>query len=184
MSTQQQAPTWNSSGSVQAGPLKTGMSTGAKVAIGIGIGFLVLVGLAVIAGLSFFRTVAGSEEFQAIIDDNTPRTQLTVDHPIGTCFDAGDPTGQTACSDPHSHEVFGLWPWLGDSYPSYNDAWITTNCDDAFEEYVGIDYYESELFYDVALPTSTAWDAGDHNIRCIAYEPGSDLTATIRGASY
>lgn len=166
------------------GTTKSGMSTGAKIAIGVGVGFILLVGVAVIAGLALFRSVAGSEDFQAIVDQASSGGAVTVDYALGTCFNHGDSAGPVPCSEPHSHEVFALTPWTGDTYPDYEEAWITVFCDEAFQGYVGIEYFESKLFYDVAVPSMAAWDSGDHDIRCIAYEPGTDLTATIKDARY
>jgi hypothetical protein len=166
------------------GTTKSGMSTGAKIAIGVGVGFIVLIGVAFIAGVAFFRSVAGSEDFQAIIDEATSGGGVTVSYPLGTCFNLGDSASPVPCSEPHSHEVFALTPWTGDTYPDYEEAWITVFCDEPFQDYVGIEYFESKLFYDVAVPSEAAWESGDHDIRCIAYEPGSDLTESIRNAAY
>ena len=163
---------------------KSGMSTSAKIAIGVGVGFFLLVGVAFIAGVAFFRSVAGSEDFQAIVDQSSSGAGVTVDYPVGTCFNHGDSSGSLACSEPHSHEVVALMPWPGDTYPDYDEAWITVFCEEPFQDYVGIEYFESKLFYDVAVPSVAAWDSGDHDIRCIAYEPGSDLTESIRNAAY
>ena len=166
------------------GSTRSGMSTGAKIAIGVGVGFIVLIGVAFIAAVAFFRSVAGSEDFQTIINEATSGGGVTVDYPLGTCFNHGDSVGPIPCSEPHSHEVFALTAWTGDTYPDYEEAWITVFCDEPFQEYVGIEYFESKLFYDVAVPSATAWESGDHDIRCIAYEPGSDLTESIRNAAY
>ena len=176
------SPSWTPPPAV--GTTSSGMSTGAKIAIGVGIGFVVLIGVAFIAGVAFFRSVAGSEEFQTIIDEATAGGGVTVDYPLGTCFNHGDSAGPVPCSEAHSHEVFALTPWTGDTYPDYEEAWITVFCDEPFEDYVGIEYFESKLFYDIAVPSVEAWDSGDHDIRCIAYEPGSDLTESIRNAAY
>ncbi len=177
------APNWTQAPS--AGTTKSGMSTGAKIAIGVGVGFIVLIGVAFIAGVTLFRSVAGSEEFQTIIDEATSfGGGVTVDYPLGTCFNQGDSADPVPCSEPHSHEVFALTPWTGDAYPDYEEVWTTVFCDEQFQDYVGIEYFESKLFYDVAVPSAAAWESGDHDIRCIAYEPGSDLTRSIRNAAY
>ncbi len=179
------SPTPNWTSAPTGGTTKPGMSTGAKIAIGVGVGFIVLIGVAFIAGVTLFRSVAGSEEFQTIINEATSSGGgATVDYPLGTCFNHGDSADPVPCSEPHSHEVFALTPWTGDAYPDYEEVWITVFCDEPFEQYVGIEYFESKLFYDVAVPSAAAWESGDHDIRCIAYEPGSDLTESIRNAAY
>lgn len=175
-------PNWTSV--PDGGTNKSGMSTGAKIAIGVGVGFIVLIGATVIAGVAFFRSVAGSEDFQAVFAQAVSGGGVTVDYPVGTCFNDGDSASPMPCSEPHSHEVFALTPWTGDTYPSYEEVWITVFCDDPFQDYVGIEYFESKLFYDVAAPSEAAWDSGDHDIRCIAYEPGTQLSESIRNAAY
>ena len=180
---QEPAPNWSSPTPSYA-PAKSGMSTGAKVAIGVGVGFVVVVGLILVAVFSVFRTVTESGEFQAVFNDFATWSDVSVDYRTGTCFERGDRLVETPCSDPHSYEVFALVAWDSSTYPDYDEAWSTVFCEDAFEGYVGIDYLDSDFFYEIALPSREAWDAGDQNVRCIGYDPGTLLTRSIRGAAY
>lgn len=166
-------------------PPKTGMSTGAKVAIGLGIGFFLLIGIVVVSGILFVRTVADSPEFEAVFDVDETSALGPFDHPVGTCIDESNPLEPVSCDVEHSHEVFGTVRWEGGSaYPTYEDAYWQTLCEDEFESYVGIDYFESVLFYDTARPSPAAWDAGDRDIKCLAYEPGRSLFQSVRNARF
>ena len=53
---------------------------------------------------------------------------------------------------------------------------------DTFEQYVGIQYDESELLAFVLLPTAETWDAGDREFVCAAYLEGGELEGSVAGS--
>lgn len=96
------------------------------------------------------------------------------------------------CDDPHDAEVVYLHDvpsgmGVEDAYGEWSDA--LQDCLDPFEEYVGVDYYDSLLYTDAwvtdpfALQSFadlvSADSAGD--IPCFAFEPGQVLDESIKG---
>ncbi len=161
---------------------RQGMSTTAKVLIGVGVGFVVFVVLAVIAVAVLLRGAAESFEADggAPLFGGTTVTNLVV----GDCFDIAASNTRVSCNDTHTHEVFGMVPWTsGSNYPSEMDVFSEVYCDDLFASYVGIDYYDSAYFYETARPVQADWEAGDRDIRCVLYEPGSTLDESAQGAA-
>ena len=111
---------------------------------------------------------------------------------VGTCFDDTDETAissvpEVDCSDPHDNEVFAVLDYTeSDTYPgseAMNDA-AQDLCIDAFEEYVGLPYEESELEVFPITPTEGSWDSGDREIICALYNLDfSKLIGSMQGAA-
>ena len=176
-----QAPAWDGSATTYtAPPASSGMSTTAKVLIGVGAVVVLLFGLGAVAVNMLMNRV---DEFVDLGTDGVFFFAEETDLPVGSCFDESDPALAVSCDSPHSHEVFGTEVWTGGSErPDSFDTFAVIDCDDAFDSYVGIDYFESAYFYDALPPTTASWDAGDRNIRCVLYEPGEILTSSARNA--
>lgn len=108
---------------------------------------------------------------------------------IGTCLDVGDTVGAdierlpvVPCEEPHSHEIFAVFDSAADSYPGFDalEAEAQALCLGAFEEYVGISAFDSDLFYSWLVPTLTSWDKNDDTeIVCVA---GEDNDAPLVGS--
>ncbi len=102
---------------------------------------------------------------------------------IGDCLTTdGVPT---PCSDSHEYEVFHILPMAGSAYPGFEEVFEASAgaCTDAYEQYVGIDYFESEYFLDAYPSSEEAWQAGDQTISCVAYDPFGEITGSIRGVA-
>ena len=98
------------------------------------------------------------------------------------------------CSQGHTAEVFYannyFWPKNG-SYPGdttiKKDA--TTECDNAFQSYVGIAYSQSQYTWTDIVPDASTWPSGDRALHCVAYyapsgQPaGATLTGSIKGTA-
>lgn len=99
---------------------------------------------------------------------------------VGDCVASGS---TSSCSSPHELEVFHVVPTSGSAYPTFDRLFDVSDgeCVTAFEQYVGIDYYESEFWLDAYAPSESAWNAGDQSIRCAAYDPLGDMTESVRG---
>ncbi len=85
------------------------------------------------------------------------------------------------CNEPHDNEVFAdfnITSFLGrpdldaNTYPSQDVLETTANleCVGLFEDYVGIDYYDSVLILFTYWPTPESWSDGDREVICIAYD--------------
>lgn len=112
----------------------------------------------------------------------------------GTCLDFGDEVGAEVtelpvvdCAQPHSHEIFSVVLSPEDVYPGFDalEGEAQARCLGAFEDYVGISAFDSELFYSWLVPTLTSWDQeDDREIICVAGEGnGAPLTGSVRGVA-
>lgn len=119
--------------------------------------------------------------------------------PVGTCFndevseegtlsDEISSVPEVDCSEPHDNEVFALVQYTEtDVYPgeaTLNEIG-TGLCIEQFDEYVGIDYLESELEVFVITPTEGSWNNDDdREIICALYNLDfSKLTGSMQGAA-
>ena len=90
------------------------------------------------------------------------------------------------CSDAHTQEAFAVEPYTkGDAYPG--DQALTTFADGAclgdYQDYVGVAYQDSKLFYTYLLPSARSWNEGkDNKIVCIITTTGEQLTASVKGS--
>lgn len=99
---------------------------------------------------------------------------------VGTCLDFADAIGAevtrlpvVACEDPHSHEIFALEYSNAEPYPGLEalEAEAQALCFRAFEPYVGISPFDSDLFFSWLVPTLTSWDKDkDRQIICVIGE--------------
>ena len=131
---------------------------------------------------------SGGDEGAEVID-------LT-DSSIGTCLDFGDSIDAeitklpvVPCGEPHSHEIYAVEIYVVEntataSYPGLEalEAEAQTRCLGAFEEYVGISAFDSELFFSWLVPTLNSWDRDDdRQIVCVIGEGnGAPLVGTVR----
>jgi hypothetical protein len=110
---------------------------------------------------------------------------------VGDCFD--DPVSGSEvssvdavdCAEPHDNEVYALYDYDGDEYPGEEamSAAADEGCEARFEDYVGIGYFESELYYTHLTPTQESWDEGDREVVCVLYEPEAKLEGSMEGAA-
>jgi hypothetical protein len=87
------------------------------------------------------------------------------------------------CTDAHAGEVFAIGRILVDDAP---DAVVFRQqtrelCEGPkFEEYVGLPYLESTLFYSVLYPSDATWAVGADEMLCLVTEGGSTTTGSLR----
>jgi hypothetical protein len=90
------------------------------------------------------------------------------------------------CAESHTHEVFAVVASAESNYPGFEalEAEAQVACLAAFEPYVGINAFDSELFYEWIVPTLDSWDrADDRQIVCVAgNHNGAPLVGSIRNA--
>jgi hypothetical protein len=111
---------------------------------------------------------------------------------VGDCFDDPSTTSDEVsdvagvpCSGPHDNEVFHLYDLPDGSFPGSAaiDASVETECLTAFEDYVGISYQVSELFFFPLTPTEASWAQSDREVACALYADGEQLTGSMKGSS-
>ncbi len=109
---------------------------------------------------------------------------------VGQCFD--QPDGDTVqnveivdCDDSFDAEVFALFDLPGGDFPGAEEAASSAfdGCLSRFEPYVGIDYFESEIFLDALFPTAESWEQDDREVVCFLFEPNVRLQGSQQGAA-
>jgi len=113
----------------------------------------------------------------------------------GDCFNYDDLTSTddqyawvVDCSQPHDTEVFATGAITDLAYPT-TDGWLnwgTTICDPAFKPYVGIDWFDSELYIFKVYPDQVTWgnEPQTRQMICLARdESGILLTDSIAGSN-
>ncbi|KOX24236.1 septum formation family protein [Nocardiopsis sp. NRRL B-16309] len=90
------------------------------------------------------------------------------------------------CDDPHEFEVYvkddldadGEYP--GDQEVSDMTAEL---CNDEFEDFVGMEYLDSELLFTSYFPTPTSWNLYDNReYLCLVYDPDGPVEGTLEGS--
>ncbi|MFT4188791.1 MAG: septum formation family protein [Aeromicrobium sp.] len=111
---------------------------------------------------------------------------------VGDCYDLpGDtPTVTTMravpCDEPHEAEAYHQTTLDGDDYPGEEVARETSGaaCVDAFEDFVGRPYEDSELDVYRLYPRADSWDLlDDRLVSCLVYDPADPtLDGTLEGS--
>lgn len=107
---------------------------------------------------------------------------------VGDCFNdtavgiEGDDPVNTVdivdCDDAHEREVYAQLLFEGDDsdYPGEESVTDDTNdyCRGEFEDFIGISYDDSELYFVTFYPTEDSWSEGDRESLCIVSEYDAD----------
>lgn len=112
---------------------------------------------------------------------------------VGDCYDLASETeveevDVVDCAEPHTYEVYAvaLHPaGPGEEYPGDDEisSFADDEClGDAFYDYVGIDYQDSELFAFALQPTAETWDVGDREVVCAAFLQDGLLEGSVAGS--
>jgi hypothetical protein len=128
--------------------------------------------------------------------DQTPATDIGQEG-VGTCLLFGDEVGAEvtelpviACNDQHSHEIYAVVTSGEPLYPGFDalEETALAECLGAFEPYVGISPFDSDLIYSWLVPTLNSWGQedddpkGDRETLCVvANLNGGSLTGSVRG---
>jgi hypothetical protein len=145
-----------------------------------------------LAGLAAFALAGCSDD-----GDDTPTTEVPVLDAdaglVGTCLafpaDVGAEISSfpaVDCAASHTHEVFAVVTSAESNYPGFEalEAEAQVACLAEFEPYVGVNPFDSELFYEWIVPTLDSWDrADDREIVCVAgNHDGAPLVGSIQNA--
>jgi len=114
--------------------------------------------------------------------------------------DLGDEVGElpaVPCIENHTHEVMKVWT-VGDpaAFPSADEiesdvypgegeltTWADRACLSSFDDYVGVNYFDSDLFYTFLLPTLDGWADGDNEVSCFARTTGWTMAESVHCTS-
>jgi hypothetical protein len=96
---------------------------------------------------------------------------------VGDCLDQSELEGAEVtsvetkeCTDPHDAEVFAAVEHADGDYPGRSkvEEFAEKECTARFEEFVGLPYAESEIYFSTLSPTEEGWDeADDRTSLCI-----------------
>lgn len=86
------------------------------------------------------------------------------------------------CNEPHDGEVYYVMDLDGGDYPSDVSTQADNACLAEFAPYVGVDYFESELFYTSVYPSNSTWTLGDRQIACIVVPASGQLSESVQGS--
>ncbi len=93
------------------------------------------------------------------------------------------------CKDPHTQEAFAVEPYVNkantkdDAYPGDQvlTAFADGVCLQDYQDYVGVAYQDSKLFYTYLLPSARSWNEGkDRKVVCIVTTTGEQLTESVK----
>lgn len=110
---------------------------------------------------------------------------------IGDCVNGIRPNTQqvtnsireVACTTAHDVELIGQFDLADGPYPGRPalDPVMESGCVAAFEAYVGVSPYESEVGVLPVFPNESSWNAGDRTVFCFASRPdGRQITGSLR----
>jgi len=108
---------------------------------------------------------------------------------VGDCFNDATAEGAESvntvyivdCDEAHDREVYDQLLLEGDDDEYPGESSVTSDadsfCEETFEDFVGISYEESELYYVNFFPTEESWEEGDREILCLIseYDSNDDL---------
>ena len=110
---------------------------------------------------------------------------------VGECFNDPDDTELVSnvsivdCVEPHNNEVFHLFDIAGDDFPgeaTLSDL-AASGCRDAFDDYVGFAYADSDFEIFRLTPSEDSWDDGDREVVCSLFDLTSQRwTGTARNS--
>lgn len=89
------------------------------------------------------------------------------------------------CAEPHDSEVFASHDVDGVEFPgdAELDEALTAFCQgDAFEEFVGVPWLDSELETSGYYPTESSWANGDRELLCVIRDDSGPTTGSLEGA--
>ncbi len=148
----------------------------------------------VVAGLAFLAACSGGGLERGKDGQVTKAGDLSVfDLRPGDCFTPPKDVKAeiqklhvVPCKDQHTQETFAVVNYdKGDVYPG--DQVLTDFADGAclshFQDYVGVNYLDSKLFYTYLLPSARSWNDGkDRKVVCIVTTTGDQLQGSIKGS--
>jgi hypothetical protein len=111
----------------------------------------------------------------------------------GTCLAVTDDLGEEVktlpvidCVEDHTHEIYANVDWTGaDVFPGLEalDAFAEQECVGAFEPFVGISAFDSQLTFTWLTPTLGSWnDHDDRTVLCVLANPdAAPLIGSMQG---
>lgn len=112
----------------------------------------------------------------------TPLTSVEA----GECFDPATPDAVTLvdCAGRHRYEVFATLLVPDAEYPAgtLKDSSVA-RCQDAFADFIGVEFAASRIRLRVVMPSEDTWDEGDREVLCIVGDPSGSTTGTLANSA-
>lgn len=110
---------------------------------------------------------------------------------VGDCLNDATATGTVTtapivpCSKPHDSEAYKSILMKDGDFPGEAGvkAQADQGCADAFPDFVGLSYDDSQLKISYYFPTSDSWANGDREILCTIFDDGVKTTGTLKDAN-
>ncbi len=160
---------------------------------GMAIAGIVLGGLVTLASAAiilFVVALSGSEEFRESFSESYVESfNAAAGYEVGQCMDLpadSIDSAEVACNQPHHGEIVGVQVLTDASFPGEDNAYAMAEevCLEAFADYVGIEFTESDLDMLYLYPTQASWSIGDRQIACWAENlDGTELTESVAGTA-
>jgi hypothetical protein len=130
-------------------------------------------------------------------DDTKPHDQKVLDIAVNTgqpvCMQVTEklpPEVKTLpiidCAQPHSHEVYATATSNESVYPGVDalGSFAQVKCLSAFEDFVGISAFDSDLSYTWLVPSLKSWnDDKDREVLCVlTRRDGSPMVGSMKGS--
>ena len=102
-----------------------------------------------------------------------------------------DEVDVVGCTKPHTQEVYAVVKYAASGSATGTDfpggtalkKFADGKCAERYEDYVGIPYPDSSLFFTYLLPSARSWDqGGDRDVVCLVTTTGARLTESVRGS--
>lgn len=141
-----------------------------------------------LAGCSMFTVTPVERDDAGAV---TEQSQAAVDDiQVGDCLDSTSAevvydVPVVPCSEPHDEEIFGEFDLEGPDFPEATAMEEETNerCIALFNDFVGMDYFESELDFYTLTPTADGWaEFNDRTVNCVIADPAGKVTGSLAGA--
>ena len=185
-----------------AHPLSTPVGTTCTVTTGRSVGVAIRTGGSFSAVAIALFTLAGCGVVSGWFSDDEPKPQAVsvFQVSVGQCFATPEKVQQeladiqsVPCDGPHRQEAYAVVNYQpptgvqGDAYPgdSALAAYADAACAQSFQEYVGISYLDSSLYFTYLLPSARSWqESGDRSVICFATTTGEELSSTVKGTRW
>ncbi|QDB80383.1 septum formation family protein [Georgenia wutianyii] len=142
--------------------------------------------------MSLRRPVLAAVATLALVGAAGCSANSVLDLTVGDCLNQSDLEGDEVssveaveCSEEHDAEIFAEHEFTGDSYPGLTVVQEESEevCTEKFEEFIGVPYLESELYFTMLYPSEQSWDdADDRTTLCIVLSE-EPMTGSLEGAA-
>ncbi|WP_196804603.1 septum formation family protein [Cellulomonas sp. URHD0024] len=153
---------------------------------GVALGVLGVVVALAVSGCSWFGN-----------DDDKATSIAVFDAKIGDCFLAPEDIAvevthlsRVTCATPHQQESYALPTYIdpgtaktAKTFPG--DAALKSfadgKCAEKFQDYVGVDYRDSSLYFTYLVPSARSWQQDDdRKVICFVTTTGQTLTKSVK----